>query len=73
LIGFKLDVCTQIIRVYNNMRSAKNDEIESEVYDEFLSTEQKELEEDDNNSDAKTIKRMLKDSVSTFSKIYNSM
>jgi hypothetical protein len=60
---------------YNNMRSAKNDEIESEVYDEFLSTdltEQKELEEDDN-SDAKTIKRMLKDSVSTFSKIYSSM
>jgi hypothetical protein len=59
---------------YNNMRSAKNDEIESEVYDEFLSTdltEQKELEDD--NSDAKTIKRMLKDSVSTFSKIYYSM
>ena len=58
------------------MRSAKNDEIESEVYDEFLSTdltEQKELEEDDNNSDAKTIKRMLKDSVSTFGKIYYSM
>lgn len=56
------------------MRSAKNDEIESEVYDEFLSTdltEQKELEDD--NSDAKTIKRMLKDSVSTFSKIYYSM
>jgi len=76
LIGFKLDVCTQIIRVYNNMRSAKNDEIESEVYDDFLSTdltEQKELEEDDNNSDAKTIKRMLKDSVSTFTKIYYSM
>ena len=58
------------------MRSAKNDEIESEVYDEFPSTdltEQKELEEDDNNSDAKTIKRMLKDSVSTFGKIYYSM
>ena len=58
------------------MRAAKNDEIESDVYDEFLAldlTEQKELEEDDNNSDAKTIKRMLKDSVSTFSKIYNSM
>jgi hypothetical protein len=57
------------------MRSAKNDEIESEVYDEFLSTdltEQKELEEDDN-SYAKTIKRMSKDSVSTFSKIYYSM
>jgi hypothetical protein len=76
LIGFKLDVCTQIIRIYKNMRSAKNDEIESEVYDEFLSTdltEQKELEEDDNNSYAKTIKRMSKDSVSTFRKIYYSM
>ena len=60
----------------SSRRSAKNDDIESEVYDEFLAidlTEQKELEEDDNNSDAKTIKRMLKDSVSTFSKIYNSM
>jgi hypothetical protein len=58
LIGFKLDVCTQIIRIYNNMRCAKNDEIESEVYDEFLSTdltEQKELEKDDNNSDARSI------------------
>jgi len=57
------------------MRAAKNDEIESDVYDEFLAldlTEQIEFEEY-NNSDAKTIKRMLKDSVSTFSKIYNSM
>ena len=44
------------------MRSAKNYEIESEVYDEFLSTdltEQKVLGEDDNNSDSKTIKRMF--------------
>jgi hypothetical protein len=50
------------------MQSAKNNEIESEVYDEFLaidSTEQKEFEEY-NNRDKKTIKRRLKDSVSTY-------
>ena len=51
------------------MRHAKNDEIESEVYDEFLAiglTEQKEFEEY-NNRDKKTIKRRrLKDSVSTY-------
>jgi hypothetical protein len=51
------------------MRHAKNDEIESEVYDEFSAidlTEQKEFEEY-NNRDKKTIKRRkLKDSVSTY-------
>jgi hypothetical protein len=51
------------------MRHAKNDEIESEVYDEFSAidlTEQKEFEEY-NNRDKKTIKRrQLKDSVSTY-------
>jgi hypothetical protein len=51
------------------MRHAKNDEIESEVYDELLAiglTEQKEFEEY-NNRDKKTIKRRrLKDSVSTY-------
>jgi hypothetical protein len=48
--------------------SKKNDEIESEVYDEFLAidlTEQREFERDNNDSsDAKTIKRRLKDVVS---------
>ncbi len=50
------------------MRAAKNDEIESDVYDEFLAldlTEQIEFEEY-NNGDAKTTKRKLKDSVSTY-------
>ena len=50
------------------MRAAKNDEIESDVYDEFLAldmTEQNEFEEY-NNSDAKTTKRKLRDSVSTY-------
>ncbi len=50
------------------MRHAKNDEIESEVYDEYLAiglTEQKEFEEY-NNRDKKTIKKRLKDSVSTY-------
>jgi hypothetical protein len=53
---------------YRNMWAAKNNEIESEVYDEFLAiglTEQKEFEEY-NNRDKKTIKRRLKDSVSTY-------
>ena len=49
--------------------AAKNDEIESEVYDELLAiglTEQKEFEEY-NNKDKKTIKRRkLKDEVSTY-------
>jgi len=52
------------------MRSATNDEIKSEVYDEFLAidlTEQQEFEEDNNNSDLKATKRRrLKDSVSTY-------
>jgi hypothetical protein len=50
------------------MRAAKNDEIESDVYDEFLAldlTEQIEFEEY-NNSHAKTTKRKLKDGVSTY-------
>jgi len=51
------------------MHHAKNDEIESEVYDELLAiglTEQKEFEEY-NNRDKKTIKRRkLKDKVSTY-------
>ena len=50
------------------MRAAKNSEIESDVYDEFLAldlTEQKEIEQD-NNSDAKTTKRKLKDGISTY-------
>ena len=50
------------------MPHAKNDEIESEVYDELLAiglTEQKEIEEY-NNRNKKTIKRRLKDSVSTY-------
>ena len=51
------------------MHHAKNDEIESEVYDELLAiglTEQKEFEEY-NNRDKKTIKRRkLKDSVSAY-------
>jgi hypothetical protein len=45
----------------------KNDEIESEVYDELLAiglTEQKEFEEYNNR--AKTIRRKWKDSVSTY-------
>jgi hypothetical protein len=49
------------------MRPTKNDEIESEVYDEFLAidlTEQKEFEEYINR--AKTIRRRWKDSVSTY-------
>jgi hypothetical protein len=49
------------------MRLSKNDEIESEVYDEFLaidSAEQKEFEY--NNRDTKTTKRKLKDGVSTY-------
>ena len=49
------------------MHHAKNDEIESEVYDEFLAidlTEQKEFEEYINR--AKTIRRRWKDSVSTY-------
>jgi len=57
------------------MRAAKNSEIESDVYDEFLAldmTEQKEIEqeqkeiEQDNNIDAKTTKRKLKDGISTY-------
>ena len=50
------------------MRAAKNDEIESDVYDEFLAldlTEQIEFEEY-NNSHAKTTKRKFKDGVSTY-------
>jgi hypothetical protein len=50
------------------MRAAKNSEIESDVYDEFLAldlTEQKEIEQD-NNSDAKTTKRKLKDGISIY-------
>jgi low affinity Fe/Cu permease len=52
------------------MQVAKNDEIESEseAYDEFLaidSAEQKEFEEY-NNRAKKTIKRRMKDSVSTY-------
>jgi hypothetical protein len=49
------------------MQVTKNDEIESEVYDEFLAidlTEQKEFEEY-NNRPKKTVKRRLKDSIST--------
>jgi hypothetical protein len=49
------------------MRPIKNDEIESEVYDELLAiglTEQKEFEEYNNR--AKTIRRRWKDSVSTY-------
>jgi hypothetical protein len=49
------------------MRPTKNDEIESEVYDEFLAidlTEKKEFEEYINR--AKTIRRRWKDSVSTY-------
>ena len=49
------------------MRPTKNDEIESEVYDEFIAidlTEQKEFEEYINR--AKTIRRRWKDSVSTY-------
>jgi hypothetical protein len=49
------------------MRFTENDEIESELYDEFLAidlTEQKEFEE--YNRAKKTIKRRSKDSVSTF-------
>jgi len=49
------------------MRAARNDEIESDVYDEFLAldmTEQKEFEEY-NNNDAKATKRKLRDSVAT--------
>jgi hypothetical protein len=49
------------------MHPTKNDEIESEVYDEFLAidvTEQKEFEEYINR--AKTIRRRWKDSVSTY-------
>jgi hypothetical protein len=49
------------------MQISKNDEIDSEVYDEFLAvdlTEQKEFEE--YNRAKKTIKRRLKDSVSTY-------
>ena len=51
------------------MLAAKNNEIESEVYDELLAiglTEQKEFEEY-NNRDKKTIKRRkFKDGVSTY-------
>jgi hypothetical protein len=51
------------------MLAAKNDEIESEVYDELLAiglTEQKEFEEY-NNRHKKTIKRRkFKDDVSTY-------
>ena len=46
------------------MRPTKNDEIESEVYDEFIAidlTEQNEFEEY-NNRAKKSIKRRLKDS-----------
>ena len=50
------------------MLAAKNDEIESEVYDELLAiglTEQKEFEEYNNR--AKTVKRRkFKDDVSTY-------
>jgi hypothetical protein len=49
------------------MRFTENDEIESELYDEFLAidlTEQKEFEE--YNRAKKTTKRRLKDSVSTY-------
>jgi hypothetical protein len=52
---------------YRNMRAAKNNEIEFEVYDELLAidlTEQKEFEEYNNR--AKTIRRRWKDSVSTY-------
>ena len=55
------------------MRFTESDEIESELYDEFLAidlTEQKEFGE--YNRAKKTTKRRLKDSVSTFSKIYNN-
>jgi hypothetical protein len=48
------------------MQVTKNDEIESEVYDEFLaidSAEQKEFEY--NNRAKKTVKRRIKDSIST--------
>jgi hypothetical protein len=50
------------------LRSAKNDEIESEVYDEFIAidlTEEKEFEQYDNRA-KKTGKRRLRDSVSTY-------
>jgi hypothetical protein len=53
---------------YRNMRAAKNNEIEFEVYDEFLAidlTEQKEFEEYHNRA-KKSIKGRLKDSVSTY-------
>ena len=49
------------------MQFTKNDEIESEVYDEFIAidlTEQNEFEEYNNR--AKTIRRRWKDSVSTY-------
>ena len=49
------------------MLPIKNDEIESEVYDELLAiglTEQKQFEEYNNR--AKTIRRRWKDSVSTY-------
>jgi hypothetical protein len=49
------------------MRPTKNDEIESEVYDELLAiglTEQREFEEYNNR--AKTIRRRWKDSVLTY-------
>ena len=49
------------------MRPIKNDEIESEVYDELLAiglTEQKQFEEYNNR--AKTIRRRWKNSVSTY-------
>jgi hypothetical protein len=63
-----------MIGIYN-MRSAKNDEIESEAYDEFLAidlTEQKVFEEY-NNRDKKTIKRRWKDSVSTYVLSYTTV
>jgi hypothetical protein len=50
------------------MQVTKNDGIESEVYDELLAidfTEQKEFEEY-NNRAKKTVKRRMKDSVSTY-------
>ncbi len=56
-----------VIRIYSHIQVTKN-EIESEVYDEFLAidlTEQKEFE-NYNNGAKKTVKRRrMKDSIST--------
>jgi hypothetical protein len=54
---------------YRNMRAAKNNEIEFEVYDEFLAidlTEQKEFEEYNNRAKKTVKRRRMKDSVSTY-------